>query len=367
VASALAIGAVAAAPATSWAQSASSHSVVLHPGQSIQAAIDAAAPGTTIVLTSGTYRGNLTITKTVSLRGVGSVLIAPAATFTHNACTDDPDLPPQANGQPPVTGICIGDITPAEQIITTVADVALSGLEVRGFDGGGLFAAGTAGLTVDNVEIDHNGDFGAIADLSDHVTFRADRVHDNANGGLHFAADQVVVAIANRSYRNNGEGLLLLDSSRARLEANRLTGNCAGLVAVDTGYPGGVDDLRITANTIQGNDRYCPGQDGPGGKPAEGGLGVALAGTTNTVVSGNRITDNALAALPAGAQPPFVQGGLALLDSTGFGGRAPANNRIVGNTSQGNTPLDVITDGSGTGNVFLGNNCDTASTPGICN
>ncbi len=237
MASALAIG-VVAAPTTSWAQSGDSHTVVLHPGQSIQAAIDAAAPGTTIVVTSGTYRGNLTITKTVSLRGDGSVIIAPAATFAHNVCTDDPSLPPQPNGQPPITGICIGDITPTEQIIQTVADVHLSGLEVRGFDGGGLFAAGTTGLTVDNVEIDHNGDYGAIADLSDHLAFRAERIHDNASGGLHFAADHDVVATANRSYANNAEGIVVIDSSRLRLDANQLTGNCVGLVAVDTGYPG---------------------------------------------------------------------------------------------------------------------------------
>ncbi|MDQ1425996.1 MAG: hypothetical protein QOD72_3494, partial [Acidimicrobiaceae bacterium] len=106
VAAALA-GAMVAASAPASAQGHDTRTTVVRPGQSVQQAIDTATPGTTIVLKQGTYEGNLTIAKTVTLRGDGPVVIEPAATVTHNACTDDPTLP-----RPEVTGICIGQIGP---------------------------------------------------------------------------------------------------------------------------------------------------------------------------------------------------------------------------------------------------------------
>jgi parallel beta-helix repeat protein len=357
---ALAVSAVVDAP-TVWARTPDTHTVLLHPGSSIQGAIDAAPPRTTIVLKAGTYHGNLTIAKTLSLRADGAVIIEPAARTAHNACTDDRDLP-----APETTGICIGRIGPGEKIITTVRHVTLSGFTIRGFSGQGIFAAGTSELRVDHVEAAHNGDYGIIADLSDHLSFRSDRVHDNVNGGIHLSGDHTVNATGNRSYRNTGEGILFTDSSGGRIQANHLTENCSGLLALDTGFPGGTSAVRITANTVERNDRYCPPGSGQAGRPAEGGLGVALAGTTNAVVSDNRITSNILAGVPAGAPSPMVQGGMALLDSTSFGGRTPAHNRIIRNTIRGNTPLDVLTDGSGSGNLFQANSCATASTPGIC-
>ena len=360
----LAVGGVALAAGVQ-AQSGGTATVVVQPGQSVQSAIDAAAPGTTIVLRAGTYPGDLTITKTVSLRGQGTVVIQPAATFSHNVCNDDPHAV-GPDGSVVVTGICIGQILPDETVVKTVADVSLANLQVRGFGAAGMFAAGTTGLRVQNVEFDHNGDYGVIADLSDHLTFQGNRIHDNGNGGLHLGSDAVITATANQSYRNNAEGILLADSTGAHVDANQLSGNCVGLVAVDTGVPGPTSDLHISGNIVQGNDRYCAGDAGPGGRPAEGGLGMALAGTARATVSGNRITDNVLAGLPFGAQPPVVRGGLALIDSTPFGGAAPTDNRISGNTIRGNAPLDVVTDGSGSGNRFDGNSCGAASIEGVC-
>jgi parallel beta-helix repeat protein len=183
---------------------------------------------------------------------------------------------------------------------------------------------------------------------------------------MHFSVDHAVTATANRSYGNKGEGILFADSTGGRLEGNQLSDNCVGVAAVDSGTPGPASDLRVTSNTIDANDRYCPGDPSPEGRPPEGGVGLALAGTRDAVVTGNRIEQNALAAVPADAQTPPVQGGLALIDSTPFGGTAPSNNRISGNTIRDNQPFDVVSDGSGSGNVFHANSCATATMPGLC-
>src|SRR5262249_31204508 len=77
--------------------------VVVGPGESIQAAVDTARPGDTIVVI-GRHRENVAVTTDgITLRGAGAVL-EPAATPTQNACFD-PGTPAD------VHRICIlGDI-----------------------------------------------------------------------------------------------------------------------------------------------------------------------------------------------------------------------------------------------------------------
>src|SRR5438552_953820 len=65
-----------------FATPASAAGVTVHPGESIQAAIDAAGPGTTITVKSGTYAENLLITKdNITIVGQGAILIPPANAF----------------------------------------------------------------------------------------------------------------------------------------------------------------------------------------------------------------------------------------------------------------------------------------------
>jgi len=78
-------------------QNSNSHAIIVRPGHSIQAAINAARPGTTIVVKPGTYAENLTITTDgITLLGHGATLVPPA-TSQPNFCSD-PD--------PATDGIC---------------------------------------------------------------------------------------------------------------------------------------------------------------------------------------------------------------------------------------------------------------------
>jgi len=85
------------------------------------------------------------------------------------------------------------------------------------------------------------------------------------------------------------------------------------------------------------------------------------------LVERNAITGNVGAADPESGQPALFGGaGLVLIDGALAGGGAPADNRVAHNIIRDNQPLDVLTDGSGSGNVFSVNDCVVANLAGIC-
>jgi hypothetical protein len=336
----------------------------VHPGQSIQGAIDAAAAGSTVTVTAGTYHENLLIAKPVTLRGTGDVVIEPGSTIAANPCTNDPDGGPGFN-----VGVCVigrlGPIPPGEDVpavLGLVDDVHLSNIELRDFTGG-VIALGTRNLRIDNVEADHNGD-GIFVEDGVGTLLDSNRAHDNAGGGVQARTSERVRIVHNRAWSNVGEGILVLDSHVGLLARNTSSGNCAGIALIDTGAPGATDDLRVANNTVQANNLFCAGDPT---KPSESGVGIAMLGTANVVVRDNLITGNIGQPDPQTQQPAQFSGaGLILLDGALAGGAALTRNRIIHNTITGNAPLDVLYDGSGTGNVFVANTCTAATAPGIC-
>jgi nitrous oxidase accessory protein NosD len=118
-------------------------------GESIQAAVDAAQPGDTIVVT-GRHQENVAVTTDgITLRGRGAVL-EPAATPTQNACLD-PSAPADVNG------ICIlGDVNfNTGEVIREVRDVTVSGFTIRGFSEG-IVGVGAHNATFErNVALDN--------------------------------------------------------------------------------------------------------------------------------------------------------------------------------------------------------------------
>src|SRR5436190_14623396 len=79
-----------------WAGPGQAATTVVGPGDSIQAAVDAAQPGDTIVV-QGLHHENVAITTDgITLHGQGAVL-EPAATPTENACFN-PSEPEDVNG-----------------------------------------------------------------------------------------------------------------------------------------------------------------------------------------------------------------------------------------------------------------------------
>jgi hypothetical protein len=75
-------------------------------------------------------------------------------------------------------------------------------------------------------------------------------------------------------------------------------------------------------------------------------------------VSGNLITGNT----PSG--PSAFLGGVAVVDSTAFGGSTPNGNVVKANVIKGNGS-DIFWDGSGSSKVFAHNVCKTSEPSGL--
>ncbi len=138
---------------------------------------------------------------------------------------------------------------------------------------------------------------------------------------------------------------------------NQVHDNCAGMffVAFESQPVGGFE---VKGNTVEDNTRSC--------RAAQfginfSGIGIALLGAREMEVTGNQISGN----VPSG--PTAVSGGVVVATDPFFGRTIkPRNNSVTGNTFGRNKP-DIFWDGSGTGNSFVGNLCNTSVPTRLCN
>jgi hypothetical protein len=330
------------------------------PGQSIQRVIDAAEPGDTILVAAGTYRENLTIQKDrITLRGAGdgeggTVLLAPA---TPNAS------PCNEFGE--VNGICVaGEFTlGSDDVGAPIHGVQVSGLSVRGFSRFGVVVYNAIDTTVAHVDTGRNHRFGLVAFTVEGIRLLENRSHDNGEGGFYIgdAPRANAVIQGNEAYRNDkadGIGLFLRDVSHGVVRDNRLDSNCAGLVMVDTAEAGRVDGWQVSGNTVRRNTAACaPTDDIP--VPISG-PGIALLGTSRTVVEENVVTGNHPTAETAFAA------GILLATATSVGGGEPSTTTVRGNVALENGPSDLVYDGTGSGNRFAANRCGRSIPSRLC-
>ena len=120
------------------ASPASAATIIVGPGQSIQAAVDAAPPGSTILVRPGTYHETVTITRAgIRLQGSGANLttILPPAN-PGGPCAFGPDF---------VQGVCVlGNLDQDFNVVSSVRGVSVTDIAVSGFTGSGIFVSAGA-------------------------------------------------------------------------------------------------------------------------------------------------------------------------------------------------------------------------------
>jgi hypothetical protein len=330
-------------PVASASASSATH---VQPGQSIQAAIDSAPAGGTIVVAHGTYPGSLDISKSIHLVG-DHVVIVPST-------SDGFCLASWAFSG--AVGICVhGEIDMnSGAVVTPISHVSIEGLTVMDFGGPGVVAIGVDGFRAKDVAAAHNGEMGMFLNTVSNVSVLDSRTYGNHGDGIFLenASGNGVIS-GNASHGNLGSGIFFINSLGGRLTSNDLRGNCAGIVVASVAVygPGSAPpsgDLSIQHNEVTSNNRLCP--EVPYQAPAYGGIGIALVGAGNTTVARNDVRNNrsrAASAIPGG--------GIVLIDGAMFGAAAPTGNAVRSNHLSGNAPFDISCDGSGTLNTVTSN------------
>ncbi|NMO37922.1 hypothetical protein HG826_30915 [Streptomyces sp. GMY01] len=322
---------------------------LVHSGQSIQKAVDAAQPGDTVLLMPGTYRQSVKIaTPGVTLRGTGAeaTVLKPATGTNANDCGK------RGNG------ICVAGTKNKRLKDVTVAD-----LTVTGFSRAGVMAVGTDGLTVRNVSAVKNGLWGIAEERSKRSEYRANVARGNGDAGLFLAntitaeqgaLDTAGTVIAQNRLEDNRIGVTVRRLRDLTVTGNYVTANCTGVFVVGDENKPHAGALSVRDNLVTRNNKYCPKT---ARLPYLQGSGIVLTGAENTEVTGNTVLGN------SGKSP--LSGGIVLFKS--FVGAANERNRVSGNALQDNSPADLVNqESTKRGNTFQQNSCHASKPAGLC-
>ncbi len=349
-ATALISSGLAAGAFVAQAAPASAATFTVSPGQSIQAAIDAAPAGSTIKVKPGTYHENVSITKNnIKLQGTpGTTILEP----TGNAPTGGCAFPGGQNGDGPPenSGICvIGNFDFSTfTLISPIKGVGVTGFTVRNFPSQGMFIIGGQNTVVQNNNFVNNGAYGVFSNTSTNTVITGNKASGSGEAGIYVGdSPNANAVVSNNTAFDNGFGFFIRSASHGTINSNNAHDNCIGILFLEA--PDSPTDWVATANQVNHNNKVCPaGDDAP---PVSGG-GIIVFGGHNITLQGNTVNGN----VPAG--PSFVSGGIVFAEGA-------SANTVTANKAHGNVPADLI-DQSGASNRFSANRCDTSIPGGLC-
>jgi nitrous oxidase accessory protein NosD len=317
--------------------------IVVHQGESIQAAVNRAASGDTILIEPGHYHQSVLVAKNdLRIKGSGSTfggtVIEPAA-IPRGYCAK------QAK-----SGICVLD--PSGQ--RTIVGTTIQSLRVRNFEGDGVVGTGVDGFVVDNVVAHNNARYGITMFNSTRAGFFDNKATGSGDAGIYVgdSPDANVTILGNEVW-NNGFGILMRNAQHGDIELNNVHDNCIGIFI--WWLPGVAGDSTVAYNAARHNNKFCKHNDEV--RFNYSGSGIALMGAHNVLVAQNAVNNN------RGRTP--VSGGIVLVSGEFDGGPPSSDNTIKHNTAFGDAPADIV-DHSGGANTFVGNRCFTSMPDGLC-
>lgn len=344
--------------------------ILVHKGESIQAAVDSASPGSTILVLPGTYTGTPGDDAVVHVRTSGITIkgsknaVIDATGFEYGIMVGE-DAPINAAGCPPIT----------------VTDFHLDGLTIKNAEDSGVRMVGVDGFSMNRTRYIDNLEYGPFPICSKNGEIRENYASGSHDAAIYVGDDQRVDVIDNY-VTDSVAGIEIENTFDSIVRGNTLTKNTGGILAfVLPGLPQPFTDMvLIEDNHVYDNNRDNTGSGSVGLVPI--GTGILIIGADNVTVRNNEVTDNDTFGLAVIGNPffffdpriePFVDN-LVVEDNTFLdNGGTPDTARSAASGDIVYVP-DVIDPVSGTlllpdpdpsDNCFANNTFDVDFPPGV--
>ena len=320
---------------------------VVHAGESIQAAIDAAAPGGVIRIEPGTYQEALTI-HTPGLRLVGQ-------------------------GGESSPGVVIQNPGGVDDGVTVTAGsngFVLDNVTIRGFIDNGILITGVDGFRLSRITAIGNGEYGLFPVFSSHGLIERCTVTGHTDAGI-YVGQSTDIEVRRSTAHGNVLGIEIENSTRVGVLDNESYDNVVGVMVVL--LPGLTvktsDGVVVRRNRVHDNNRVNFGTPGELESFVPTGSGILVVGVDRATIDDNVVTGNQFVGVGLGSS--LILGALAGLPASAFDDIEPnpdgvriTRNRATGNGGISSIPflpaVDLLWDGSGSDNCWLSNRFDTS-------
>jgi nitrous oxidase accessory protein NosD len=243
-------------------------------------------------------------------------------------------------------------------ISTRARDVTVAGNDVQGSAENALtLEDGATDVTVEGKDVTDNKLGTLILDSTGTRILSNDISRSGDTGIAIFGPERAnnVGKVVDNRISGGPWGIYVERAHGGSFTGNQVHDNCAGMV-FETYKSHPVGGFALTSNTVTDNTRSCRAQ-----KFGQNfsGIGIALLDANGMEVTANHLSGN----VPSG--PTHFSGGVVVATDPYGGTQKPKDNTVAANHFGRNKP-DIFYDGSGSGNQFRANYCDTSVPSRLC-
>jgi len=321
--------------------------IVVHKGESIQAAVNEAKKGYVIFIEPGTYKEAIKVSKP-GIKLIGEFSSDGGEVVIKNPDDEEDGIHVTDNGD----GFILANVT------------------VKNFTENGVYLDSVDNYVISNVKAINNADYGIFPSHSNHGLIEFCSATGSSDTGIYVGQSSDVKMQFNTAF-GNVNGMEVENSSDIDVSFNQSYNNVLGLL-VDL-LPGPERQIKTSANIhVHSNHIYDNNHKNFATDTTEleshvpRGLGILVLGTDQTVVEKNTVTGNNFAGITVFSSLVLVV--LAGIPPGDFDiepnpdGTKVTNNIVTGNGAKPpqipNLPLpgvDLLYDGSGTNNCWSNN------------
>jgi parallel beta-helix repeat protein len=325
----------------------------VHPGESIQATVNAAPAGSTIFIEPGTY------TEAINVDTPGLHLIGLAGPGGSEPVIENPGSAD--------TGITVSGPSPG----SLLNGFALQNLVIRDFLENGVLLAGVNHFVISNVQAINNGEYGLFPVFSSLGLISNCTAQGSNDTGIYVGESNQIVLTHNLVF-DNVNGLEIENSSFVIAEGNVSRDNTVGIL--EDLLPGLTIETSafnlIANNIVVHNNRPNTASVGDVAAAEPSGIGILMVGGAHNATIGNLVSQNGYAGIVLISGVTLIE--LAGVDPGAYGSTDPnPEHTFIGcNIVKGNGLLfsyaglppgaDLLWDGTGTDNHWRHNLFDTS-------